>query len=327
MSNKILITGAAGFIGHHYVQYVLDNTDWDVIALDRLDYSGSLQRLSTIPPTPRLKIVWHDLKAPFNPSIKKQIGDVDYVVHMAAGSHVDRSIDYPLDFAMDNVIGTVNTLDFARLLPDLKRFVYFSTDEVFGPAKENQKFSEYDRYNSTNPYSASKAAGEEFCVAYENTFEMPIVITHCSNVFGIRQDPEKFIPKCIKHIMNDQIIDIHCDENNNPGSRYYIHIDKVCEATMLMLTQHVSKDDNRCPKYNIIGDLELDNLELAKLISDIIGKELKYNKTVHHHLRPNHDIRYDLSCDRLKKLGWSADNQIMKLDSVIRWHLENLDWL
>ena len=219
MSKTILITGGAGFIGHHFVQYVLKNTDYNLVSLDRLDYSGNLNRLHEVIESvdnlnkKRIKIVYHDLKASINTQLDKSIGwhNINYIVHMAAGSHVDRSIEHPMEFVMDNVLGTVNLLEYARKLPNLEKFVYFSTYEVFGPAPIGVKYSEYDRYNSTNPYSASKAAGEESCVAFENTYKMPIYITHTMNVFGERQHPEKFIPICISKIRAGDTVLIHSD--------------------------------------------------------------------------------------------------------------------
>lgn len=193
----ILITGGAGFIAHHTVQYILDNTDWNIVTLDRLDYSGNLNRLAEVAAEKgagRLRTVFHDIKAELNPQIVSLIGDVDYIAHMAAGSHVDRSIDFPMEFAMDNTIGTINMLEYARKVKGLKKMVYFSTDEVFGPAPEGVKYDENARYNSTNPYSASKAAAEEFVVAYHNCYNLPVITSHTMNVFGERQHPEKYIP-------------------------------------------------------------------------------------------------------------------------------------
>ena len=204
---RVLITGGAGFIAHHLIYYLLKNTDWEIISLDRLDYSGNLNRLNDIlsefseKQKSRIKVVYHDLKSEINPWITKEIGKVDIILHLAAGSHVDRSIDFPMEFVLDNVVGTANILEYARKInqsQDLERFVYFSTDEVFGPAPKGIDYKENDRYNSTNPYSASKAGGEELSVAYENTYGLPVYITHTMNVFGERQHPEKFIPMCIK---------------------------------------------------------------------------------------------------------------------------------
>ena len=184
---KICITGGAGFIAHHAIETILNETDWEIVTIDRIDYSGNYNRLVDIlkdnPERKRLKTVWHDLKAPFNPQIRSFLGNCDYIVHMAAGSHVDRSIEYPMEFVMDNVIGTVNVMDWARNLDGLDKMIYFSTDEVFGPAPKGVKYKEWDRYNSTNPYSASKAGAEELAVAYENTYGLPILISHTMNVF------------------------------------------------------------------------------------------------------------------------------------------------
>ena len=208
MSKRVLVTGGAGFIAHHLIGQILKTTDWEVVSLDRLDYSGNLNRLHDLLMTDfdqetrkRVKIVFHDLKAEINPLIKSEIGNVDYILHLAAGSHVDRSILYPMEFVLDNVVGTCNILEFARSIDNLERFVYFGTDEVFGPAPDGIKYEENDRYNSTNPYSATKAGGEELCVAYENTYGLPVYITHTMNVFGQRQHPEKFIPMTIRKVV------------------------------------------------------------------------------------------------------------------------------
>ena len=218
---RVLITGGAGFIAHHLINYLLKNTDWDIISLDRLDYSGNLNRLENIlsnfpqKEKSRVKIVFHDLKSEINPWIKKELGEIDIILHLAAGSHVDRSIDFPMEFVLDNVVGTANILEYARSINKsnrLERFVYFSTDEIFGPAPKGVDYKENDRYNSTNPYSASKAGGEELSVAYENTYGLPVYITHTMNVFGERQHPEKFIPMCIKKISDGETVTIRSDK-------------------------------------------------------------------------------------------------------------------
>jgi dTDP-glucose 4,6-dehydratase len=179
-----------------------------------------------------------------NPMICKLVGNVDYIFHLAAGSHVDRSIEYPMEFVLDNVVGTVNVLEFARKVPNLQKFVYFSTDEVFGPAPIGVKYKERDRYNSTNPYSASKAGGEEMCVAYENTYGLPVIITHTMNVFGERQHPEKFIPLCIRRIRDGETIHIHSNrEKTKAGTRHYIHATDVADGLIKILNVDVSQND------------------------------------------------------------------------------------
>jgi dTDP-glucose 4,6-dehydratase len=249
---KVLITGGAGFIAHHLIYFLLRNTNWNIISLDRLDYSGNLNRLDNIlskaskNEKSRVKVVFHDLKAEINPWIKKELGDIDIILHLAAGSHVDRSIDYPLEFVLDNVVGTANILEYARFINDnngLERFIYFSTDEIFGPAPKGVNYKENDRYNSTNPYSASKAGGEELAVAYENTYNLPIFITHTMNVFGERQHPEKFIPMCIKKIRDGEKVTIHSDKTKTiPGTRHYIHAEDVAEAIYFLLTKDIEAE-------------------------------------------------------------------------------------
>jgi dTDP-glucose 4,6-dehydratase len=285
MSKTILITGGAGFIAHHVIEEILNKTNWNIVSLDRLDFSGNLNRLQDVvgkrEDKERVKIVHHDLKAALNSQIISSIGKVNYIAHLAAGSHVDRSIDYPMEFVLDNVVGTANILDYAKSIDSLDKFVYFSTDEVFGPAPKEINYKENDRYNSTNPYSATKAGAEELVVAYENTYRMPNIITHTMNVFGERQHPEKFIPMCINNILKGEKIFIHGNkEKTLAGSRHYIHAKDVADALLFLLTNNTSSiaDETgiKCPKFNIVGSEEIDNLSLASYIADVLGKKLNY---------------------------------------------------
>src|SRR5689334_16061029 len=176
---KVLVTGGAGFIGSNLVEYILANTDWDITILDRLDHSGNLNRLAEIGAhdNPRVRFMFHDLRATMNDQVIQQIGHHAYILHLAAGTHVDRSITDPMSFVLDNVVATCNILDFARKSGCL-RFVQFSTDEVFGPAPEGVRYKENDRYNSGNPYAATKAGAEELAVSYHNTYGLPVIVTH-----------------------------------------------------------------------------------------------------------------------------------------------------
>ena len=336
---RALITGGAGFIAHHLIGQILERTDWEIISLDRLDYSGNLNRLHDLMLTfdpevrKRVKIVHHDLKAELNPLVRSEVGDVDYIIHLAAGSHVDRSIDYPMEFVMDNVVGSVNILEFARTQKNLERFVYFSTDEVFGPAPNGIKYKENDRYNSTNPYSATKAAAEEIAVAYENTYGLPIYITHTMNVFGERQHPEKFIPMCIKRVRDGESVTIHSDSTKTiPGSRHYIHAEDVADAVLFLLDYEGNFEKTwggaKCPKFNIVGSEELNNLELATIIAEAQGKELKYEMVDFHSSRPGHDLRYALDGDKMKQLGWQPAKSVReRIAEVTKWTLDNQRWI
>ena len=334
---KICITGGAGFIAHHAIETILDETDWEIVTVDRIDFSGNYNRLVDVlenhPERKRVKTVWHDLKAEFNPQIKAFIGNVDYIVHMAAGSHVDRSIDYPMEFVMDNVVGTVNVMDWARGLDSLDRMIYFSTDEVFGPAPKGTKFKEWDRYNSTNPYSASKAGAEELAVAYQNTYGLPIYISHTMNVFGERQHPEKYIPMCIKKIRDNETVTIHSDKSKQiPGSRHYIHAEDVSEAILFLLNNNFKNEIDwggaKCPKFNIVGSEEINNLELAQIIAKAQNKDLIYKMVDFHSSRPGHDLRYSMSGEKMKKLGWVPKIKLSKrINQVVEWSLKNPNWI
>ena len=340
MTKRVLVTGGAGFIAHHVVEKLLNETDWDIVTLDRLDFSGNLNRLADVlkdvpaEKKKRVQVVFHDLKSEVNPMIQTLLGDVNIVLHLAAGSHVDRSIEFPMEFIMDNVIGTANILQYARTLKNLERFIYFSTDEVFGPAPKGVNYKERDRYNSTNPYSASKAAGEEICVAFENTYGMPIYITHTMNVFGERQHPEKFIPLVIRKVRDGDKVMIHSNkERTEAGSRHYIHAKDVADGLLFLLNLKgvdFERDygDAKCPKFNLVGPEEVNNLELAKLIAEAQNKELNYELVDFHSSRPGHDLRYALSGEYMESLGWKPKISLReRIKEVVSWTLENDRWL
>lgn len=341
MSKTVLVTGGAGFVAHHVIHHLLKNTDWNIVSLDRLDFSGNLNRLSDMMDNfdantkKRVRIVFHDLRAELNPMVRRDIGRVDYVLHLAAGSHVDRSIEYPMEFVWDNVVGTGHILEYARTLDNLERFIYFSTDEVFGPAPNGVNYGERDRYNSSNPYSATKAGGEELAVAFENTYKMPIYVTHTMNVFGQRQHPEKFIPMCIRKVHDEEAITIHSDSTRTiPGSRHYIHAADVADAMLFLLqldpTIKLVEDYGgaKCPKFNLVGAEEINNLALAQIIADVQGKPLHYDMVDFHSSRPGHDLRYSLSGEYMKSLGWVPRVALSeRIGQVVEWTLANERWL
>ena len=339
MAKKILITGGAGFIAHHVIDKILSTTDWEIITLDRLDFSGNLNRLNEVVSSypkieqKRVRVVHHDLKAELNPEITATIGRIDYISHLAAGSHVDRSITYPLEFVMDNIVGTAHILEYARKLKHLERFAYFSTDEIFGPAPKGINYKENDRYNSTNPYSATKAGAEELVVAYENTYGLPSLITHTMNVFGERQNPEKYIPMVIKRVRDNETVTVHANkEKNVAGSRHYIHAEDVAEALLFLYKYDISqiKPDEtgaKCQKFNIVGKDEIDNLELAEFIAKAQKKELNYKMVDFHSQRPGHDLRYALDGSKMANMGWKPKSAFVRLEQTINWTLENDRWL
>lgn len=327
MNQRILITGGAGFIGHHMVEHFLKNTAYDIVVLDRLNYaSGGLDRLRDINvfDGKRVLVLTADFTKPIVEGLAREIGNVDYIIHMGAETHVDRSIENPRAFVYANVVGTLEMLEFARTQPSLKKFVYFSTDEVFGPAPKNIRYKEWDRYNSTNPYSATKAGGEELALAYANTYRLPIIVTHTMNVFGERQHPEKFIPKAINLIRKGRTVPIHANAiKTKPGSRFWIHARNVAHAIDFLLTRDTFRE-----KYNIVGEREINNRELAASIARVLKKPLRYKLIDFHSSRPGHDLRYALDGAKMTALGWripmSFENSLGK---TILWSLAHPRWL
>lgn len=326
-TKKILITGACGFVGAHLVEGILKETDWEIVIIDRLDISGSLERLRDMniweAQKHRVKFIWWDLKSPLNDFVKRDIGEVDYIWHLAASSHVDRSIIDPMSFVMDNTVGTCNLLNFARELKELKLFIYFSTDEVFGPAPEGVFYKEWDRYKSGNPYAASKAGAEELCIAFENTYKLPIIITHSMNIIGERQHPEKFIPMVIRKVLEGEKVTIHADKTRTKsGSRHWIHARNILKA-LFFITENVTIGE----KYNIVGE-EKTNLAIAQMIAGYLGKKLNYELVDFHSSRPGHDLRYSLDGSKLKSMGFEYPKSLeQSLEKTVQWSVKHPKWL
>lgn len=336
MSKKVLITGLCGFAGHHVVEHILKNTDWEIVGIDKLSYAArGFDRLRDIDAfdDKRVQVLAADFSQPISRGIAKEIGQVDYIIHMGASTHVDNSIIDPYPFVKNNVIGTLRMLEFAKTQTKLTAFVYFSTDEVFGPASEGLAYGEWDRYNSGNPYAASKAGGEEMTLAFANTYRLPIIIVHCMNLIGERQHPEKFIPLIIKKVIIGETVTIHSNkEKTVAGSRFYIHCRNMADALLFILDKTTRSSITFLgplrEKFNIVGEKEVSNLELAQAIADIMGMPLHYELVDFHSARPGHDLRYALDGGLLKSLGWIPPKTFEEsLEKVVQWTLDNPKWL
>jgi len=331
MKNKILVTGGAGFVGHHCIDHLLKNTDWKIIVLDSLNYAGNMNRItdSEVFDPERVKFVWHDLRAPISETTHKLLGKLDYCIHFAAETHIDRSLEDAIPFAMSNVVGTTNLLEYIKhYQPDLKRYIGFNTDEVFGAAEEGIYYKESDKFYPSNPYSASK--GGQWCMeyAFAHAFRLPISICHSMNIVGERQHPEKFVPKTINAILNGEKVILHGKGKNDMASRCWIHARNVADALLFLLEKAKNKET-----YNIVGE-ERTVLEIADLICEVIkGRKLKDEEISYidyHRCRPGHDRRYSLDGSKLKQMGWIPKIDLeTSLKKTVRWSIkeENKKWL
>ncbi len=339
MNKTLVCTGSGGFVGSHVFEHFLRNTDWNIVLLDKLTYASSgLDRIRDIEAfnvantKDRVKFFAIDLQQPLSEGVKKEIGEVDYIINLASESHVDRSIANPVEFIENNVKLILNMLEWARELKDLKKFIQFSTDEVFGTAPDGVNYKEQDRHNAGNPYSASKDAQESICRAYANTYGLPINITNSMNIIGERQHPEKFLPLCIRKILNNEKIQIHANEDlTKSGTRHYLHARNIAQALHFILENTNEKLDAKDASlgcWNIVGDIEIANDEFARMIGRIMGIVPDIELVSFHSSRPGHDLRYALDGNKLKNAGFEYPITFEEtLKKVIQWTLKNPKWL
>ena len=333
---KVLLTGIAGFAGSHILEHILRNTDWEIIGIASWKHKGTPERVEEVlkgDPTwkDRVTIITHDLVSPLPERTKKRLGVCDYILNIASESHVDRSITDPVPFVQNNINLVLNMLEFAReYKPEL--FLQFSTDEVYGVAPEGVNHKEWASIVPSNPYSASKAAQEAIAISYWRTYGVPLVLTNTMNLFGETQDPEKYMALCIRQISEEKPITVH-GTPTNIGSRYYLHARNMADAVLFIVknlpsTPYTEEVDLVPDRYNIVGDIELNNLEVAEKISKVVGKPLNYTFTDFHATRSGHDRRYALDGTKLKEKGWVAPLDFdTSLERYIKWTFQNPTWL
>lgn len=340
MPKRFLLTGVGGFLGSHILEHLLQTTESEVVGIASWTHKGVPARVSDSihyqAHKDRVTIITHDLSAPIGPFMAEQIGHIDYVIHAAADSHVDRSIAQPVPFIINNVQLTLNLLEWARVAkPDI--FIQVSTDESFGSAWGDYSHKEWEPHIPSNPYAASKAAQEDISIAYWRTYGVPVVITHTMNLYAERQDPEKFVPKTIRAVLEGRPMTIHVDENGKPGSRHYIHCRNMADALIFIIglgspAKFTATTDPKCPHvpdcYNIAGQEELNNIAMAQKIADIIGKPLITEGVSFHHSRPGHDPRYSLDSAKIRGLGWTPPVPFEEsLRRTVEWSMTHPEWL
>lgn len=330
-----ILSGASGFIGSHCLEYLLKTTDWNFICPASWKHKGTPERITEIfDRTPefrdRVRVITHDLTAPFTDHTISTFPQIDYIINVASDSHVFRSIDNPVPFIKNNTNLIINMLELARVVKP-KVFLQVSTDEVYGSAPLDTRYKEWDTTLPSNPYAASKAAQEAIAISYWRTYNVPLVITNTVNNFGENQDNEKYLSKLIKLIHNEETVTIHGNDDFI-GGRYYIYVDNHADAIKYIIENIPVKmckgEQDRPNRFNVTSDDELDNREIAILVAELMGKELKYKLVDFHVDRPGHDRRYALDGTKLKEAGWVMPFKLKEsLKKYIDWSLENKRWL
>jgi dTDP-glucose 4,6-dehydratase len=332
MKQTILITGGAGFIGSHVVRrFVRKYPEYLIINADKLTYAGNLENLTDIEKEPNYRFEKTDIVEKQSVLDLFQKYSFDGVIHLAAESHVDRSITGPDEFVFTNIVGTVNLLNAAlNNWKDAfkgKLFYHISTDEVYGSLGEEGRFTEDSSYDPKSPYSASKASSDHMVRAYNHTFDLPAIISNCSNNYGPNQFPEKLIPLAINNIKNNRPIPVYGKGEN---IRDWLYVEDHASAIDLIF--HMG---NVGETYNIGGNNEWKNLDLILLLCSIMDRKLNRAEGTSQKLityvkdRPGHDLRYAIDSTKLQnELGWSPIPEFSAgLEKTVEWYLSNTKWL
>jgi dTDP-glucose 4,6-dehydratase len=334
---RAVVTGVGGSIGCHVLRHILKETNWEVAGIDSFRHRGLTDRVFAVtkkhPETlHRLKVYTHDLTSPISPLLARKIGEVDYIINLASISDVDISIVDPTTVIQSNTAIATNVFEYARAASP-SAFLHVSTDEVYGPTDGKTAHAEWSPILPSNPYSASKACQEAVAICYWRTYRVPLIIVNIMNNFGEMQSPAKFPAICQRLIRAGSTVGIHRFHDGSYGSRYYIHSRNAADAMLYLINQstvipHKPGAVDRPARYNIVGEYQVNNLEMAEMIADYIGKPLKWEVIDASTNRPGHDLHYGLDGLRLADLGWIAPHTFQwSLQQTVQWYERNPQWL
>lgn len=345
---RTLITGIGGAIGAHVLAHIMENTTWEVVGIDSFNHKGYYDRVTQVCKghpdwLPRITIIQHDLTTPLTSREIAKIGTIDYIINLASLSDVFASVEDPVLTIRNNTELTLQVLELARTLWGLRDgnavpppnavFLHFSTDEVYGPAPRNAGHKEWDTILPSNPYSASKACQEAMVIAYWRTYGLPLIITNTMNNFGPMQAPSKYPAMIQRNIELGATTKVHASSDGQIGTRYYLHSRNTADALLFILANvipytHKPGFVDKPDRFNIVGDRQLDNLELLLVIAKLMGKKPHYELVDFHSDQPGHDLHYGLDGEKLKKLGWRSPKSFEEtMKETIDWQQRNHEWI
>lgn len=356
----VLLTGAGGFVGSHVLRHLLVNTDWRITAPVTGTHRGQHPRLDLafhdedhdveLGRRARVDVLYHDLRWPFSDQEVNRLGQVDVIMNVASESHVDRSIETPVPFVLNNTQLMLNMLELARALRP-RLFLQMSTDEVYGPAFNDYRHHEGEPHRPSNPYSASKSMQESLAFSWWRTYDLPIVITNTMNIFGETQDPEKFFAKTMRALARGERVPVHAMHrwiNSQvgmgewkPGSRFYLHARNLADAWLFLARGYTVEGIERwllpsyasgardLARFNIVGDEEIANDTLVTMIAHAMGvPNFEVDYVDFHSSRPGHDLRYALDGTAIRLAGWKAPVSLEEgIAHTVDWTLRRPEWL
>lgn len=327
---RALVTGGSGFLGHHLVQALLDNTDWDVNILDRASNRIGLKRLEEFDMlnNKRLSLIRSDFTTLDFASVMTDAENFDFIFHLGAKASVNESAVNPGAYIHSNVVGTQKMLEFASRQSRLLSFIYVSTNEVFGPGVRGEGFTEWSSYNSQSIYAATKAAGEELALAYSIQFGLPVLVVHTMNVFGERESPEKFIPQIVKSVSDEKAVPIYYQADLGIGGRTYLDARSFSNALLFLSAGIIDGSLHfQREKINIAGEEFITNDQLAMKVTQIMGKPYNIKLVDYYDKHPGHILNTALDISLLRSLGWRPQSSFDDgIERTVAWWLANPNW-